>query len=181
MALFRKVTGEPLAVTMAGVKLGLRLLALGTHDTALVAQLAAKTGLTGRACVVDDDDARLAAAAAAIEKEGALVETARAPYGMLPFDDASFDIAVIPAVLPVLAADTRARCAAEILRVLRPGGRALAIEAGPKRGLSALLSRQTPDPAYAGPIATLKAAGFTAVRQLAEADGMLYVEGIKHG
>ena len=85
----------------------------------------------------------------------------------------------LSALLPLLAADTRTRCAAEIFRVLRPGGRALAIAAGPKRGMSALLSRQTPDPAYAGPIATLKEAGFTAVRQLAEADGVLYVEGIK--
>ena len=55
MKLFRifKSEGEPLAVSMAGIKLGDRLLVLGCGDPMLVAQLAVKTGLTGRAFAVD--------------------------------------------------------------------------------------------------------------------------------
>ena len=179
MGLFRKSSAEPLAVTMAGVKLGQRLLAVGVRDPKLIAQLAVKAGLTGRACVVDDDEARLAEGAAAIEAEGALVEPIRAPYGMWPFDAGSFDIAVIPNLLPALPADTRVRCISEVFRVLRPGGRALIIETGRRGGFGALLNRSHADASYAGPIAALQQAGFRAVRQLAEADGISYAEGIK--
>jgi ubiquinone/menaquinone biosynthesis C-methylase UbiE len=181
MGLFRKTSIEPLAVTMAGVKLGHRLLAVGTRDPKLIAQLAVKAGLTGRTCVVDDDERRLAAGAAAIEREGALVEPTRAPYGMLPFDAESFDVAVIPDLFPALPAETRARCAMEVYRVLRPGGRAMAIEPAPRTGLAALLKGERAEPAYQGAAATLRDAGFTAVRDVAKADGVLYVEGIKRG
>ena len=181
MGLFRKSSEEPLAVTMAGVKLGQKLLAVGVRDPKLIAQLAVKVGLTGRTCVVDDDESRLAEGAAAIEAEGALVEPTRAPYGMLPFDADSFDIAVIPGLLPGLAADVRVRCLSEVFRVLRPGGRALVIEAGRRGGFGALLNRGSADPAYKGGVAALQDVGFGAVRQLAEADGVIFVEGIKRG
>lgn len=181
MGLFRKSSEEPLAVTMAGVKLGQRLLAVGVRDPKLIAQLAVKAGLTGRTCVVDDDETRLAEGAAAIEAEGALVEPTRAPYGMLPFDADAFDVAVIPSLLPALAADGRMRCASEVFRVLRPGGRALIIEPSRRGGFGALLNRTSVDPAYKGGVALLQDVGFRAVRQLAEADGISFVEGIKKG
>ena len=60
MGLFRKSRSEALGVTMAGVKLGQRLLAVGTKDPKLVAALGVKAGLTGRTCVVDADAAHLA-------------------------------------------------------------------------------------------------------------------------
>jgi ubiquinone/menaquinone biosynthesis C-methylase UbiE len=71
----------------------------------------------------------------------------------------------------------------EVLRVLRPGGRALVIEPAPRGGsfgaLTTILSRQTFDPKYPGPLRTLQDESFAAVRELAERDGVLYVEGIK--
>lgn len=164
---------------MAGVKRGTRLLAVGVRDPRLIAQLATKAGLTGNTCVVDDDEARLAKGAAAIEQEGALVAATRAPFGMWPFDDGSFDVAVIADLLPALAADTRERCVAEVLRVLRPGGRALVIDPAPRGGFGALLGRQPASPGYAGAVKSLQDAGFAAVRQLAEAGGASFVEGIK--
>jgi len=101
MGLFRKSDAEPLGVTMAGVKLGQRLLAVGTRDPQLVAALAVKSGLTGRACLVDPDATQLAEGTKAIEKEGGLVEPICAPYGMWPLDAESFDVAVIPHTLAV--------------------------------------------------------------------------------
>lgn len=182
MALFRKSTQEPLAVTMAGVKLGQRLLAVGPRDPKLVARLAAKAGLTGRACLVDADEAGLASAAAAIEQEGALVEATRAPYGMWPFEEDSFDVAVIPDLLPSLTPDVRVRCISEVLRVLRPGGRAIVIERAARGGLvGALLGGARITSAYEGPVELLRSNGFAAVRQLSEADGVTFVEGIKKG
>ena len=52
---FRKSALESLPVAMSGVKLADRLLVIGASDPALAAALAAKVGLTGRACVVDKD------------------------------------------------------------------------------------------------------------------------------
>jgi ubiquinone/menaquinone biosynthesis C-methylase UbiE len=180
MGLFRKSAGEPLPVAMTAVKLGQRLLAVGATDPRLIAQLAAKAGLTGRACVVDPDAARLAAGAAAIEQEGALVEATHAPFGAWPYESASFDIVVMARILPLLDAESRARCAADVMRVLRGGGRAIAIDPGRRGGLGALLGRgATTDKSYRGGAAVLQAAGFTAVRELAEAEGFVFVEGIK--
>jgi ubiquinone/menaquinone biosynthesis C-methylase UbiE len=179
MGLFRKSSEEPLGVTMAGVKLGQRVLAVGTRDPKLVAQLAAKSGLTGRACIVDDDEARLAAAAAAIEREGALIEAIHAPYGMWPFDPDSFDVAVVPQLLPRMRADERTRSLFEVFRVLRPGGRVLVVEAAQRGGVLGLLDRTATNSDYEGPAAVLRTVGFGAVRQLAEADGVGYTEGVK--
>jgi demethylmenaquinone methyltransferase/2-methoxy-6-polyprenyl-1,4-benzoquinol methylase len=165
---------------MAAVKLGERMLAVGVRNPTLIAQLAVKAGLTGRACVVDDDEGRLATAAAAIEQEGALVEAVRAPYGMWPFDDGSFDVAVIADLLSTLTPDVRVRCVSEVLRILRPGGRVIVLERAPRGGFGALISRHAAsDPDYAGAAKALTSEGFAAVRQIAEADGVLYVEGIK--
>jgi ubiquinone/menaquinone biosynthesis C-methylase UbiE len=168
MGIFRKSPGEPLAVTMAGVKLGDRFLSVGVRDPKLIAALAAKAGLTGRACAIDADGARATSGATAIEREGALVDVTAAPWDALPFEAASFDVALVRDVFSALGADERTRSAAEILRVLRGGGRVIVVE-GTRRAR-----------VDAGTLtAPLTDGGFAAVRVLAEADHMLFVEGIK--
>jgi len=181
---FRKAPAtEPLPVTIAAVKLGHRFLAVGVRDPGLIAVLAGKAGLTGTACAVDEDEAAVKKAAASIEAAGVLVDATRAPWGMWPYDDGSFDVAVVRDLLPALTSFDRSRCVSEMLRVLRPGGRALVIEPAPRGGsfgaLGTILNRQTVDPKYRGPLRTLQDEGFAAVRELAERDGVLYVEGIK--
>ena len=64
--------------------------------------------------------------------------------------------------------DQKTRCAAEVLRVLRGGGRVLVVE-GTKR------TRIEPDEL----MIPLKNAGFAAVRILADAEQTIFVEGIK--
>src|SRR5437763_442959 len=119
MGIFRRARGEPLAVTMAGVKLGDRFLAIGVRDTRLVAALAIKQGLTGRAAAVDADPVRAKAGATAIEADGALIEVTHAAWDALPYEAASFDVAVARDVLSTLDAAARTRAAADALRVLR--------------------------------------------------------------
>jgi len=168
MGIFRRSQSEPLAVTMTGVKLGDRFLSVGVRDPVLVAALAAKAGLTGRACAIDADPALASAGAGAVEAEGALIDVVHAPWDALPYEDASFDVALTRGVLPALPPEQQVRSAAEVLRVLRGGGRLVVVE-GAKR------ARVDP-----GVIASaLKDAGFAAVRVLAEADHMIFVEGIK--
>ena len=184
MGIFKKsAPADPLDVTMTGVKLGDRVLAMGLREPAFVARIAAKAGLTGRACVVDADAARLKIAAAAIEREGALVEAAHAAWGVLPFDDDSFDIAVVRDLFGSLSPISRELAALSLHRVLRPGGRVIVIEAAPRGGMiGAILNRQASDPEYqasGGAAAALAQAGFAAVRQLAEHEGQLFIEGIR--
>lgn len=173
---------EPLPVAMAGVRLGHRLLAVGAADPALIALLAPKTGLTGRVCVVEPDKDLAARSASAIERAGALVETIHAPWGAVPLDADSFDVAIARNALLAMSPDTRARCLADVFRLLRSGGRLVVIEPAARAGLGAMFSRSHADPGYyeqGGAPHALTSAGFAAVRVIAERDGVVYAEGAK--
>jgi ubiquinone/menaquinone biosynthesis C-methylase UbiE len=178
---FLRRGGDPyaFAATMIGVKMGDRLLQAGCGDGGLLAALAAKVGLTGRACGVDDSPEALARAQAAADRAGVLVELQRASYGSLPFDPHSFDVAIVHDVLRKQAAEARAPTAAGIVGLLRPGGRCIVVDTAPRGGLGALLGGGAkPDPLYV-PEDLLRAAGCKAVRRLAEREGLVFVEGVK--
>jgi SAM-dependent methyltransferase len=184
MAWFRKQTGEPLVITMSGIKLGDRLLVLGSTDPHLTAALAVKAGLTGRACMVDESEEASAHAAALVEQDGALVERFVSPMTALPFEPSSFDVAVLRNTLPALAPADRARAAAEVHRVIRPGGRCIVIDDGRRGGLAIRRRGPEGDEQYladGGAAAQLSAAGFRGVRTLAEREGLIFVEGVKPG
>jgi ubiquinone/menaquinone biosynthesis C-methylase UbiE len=174
---------EPLAVSMTGVKLGDRLLVLGCGDGVLVAQLAQKSGLTGTACAFDEDAARAERARQTASREGALVDMLTGPWTDLPFDAAAFDVVVIRDALPELDLHRRTALLGEALRVLRPGGRCLAIEGGGRGGLGALLQRRAVNAEYTssgGAERAMSSAGFRGVRLLAQR-GYTFVEGAKGG
>lgn len=182
MSWFRKSQLDPLAVTMAGVKLGDRLLVMGTADTALIAALAGKAGLTGRACALDASESATTTAARLIEREGALVETYTAPWAMLPFDRDAFDVVVLRNVLNSIDADARLRSAVDVHRVLRAGGRAVVIDDQSRGKLGGLVRSGSTDPQYersGGAVHVLEASGFRAVRTLAAREGQTFVEGVK--
>ena len=168
----RKTASESLAVSMAGIKLGDRLLVVGCTDPVLLARLAVKTGLTGRAHAVDADEHTVARAAEIALREGALVETSVSPLDALPLEAGGFDVAVARDVLPQVPAEARPAVLGEIRRVLRPGGRCLVIDSS--RRLSGLAGSKTQ---YA-PAAALESAGFKASRVLAERDGLIFAEGV---
>lgn len=171
MAWLRKFAPtESLPITMAGIKMGDRLLAIGGTDVGWIAALAAKTGLTGEARVVEPDDERARRTSAAIERHGALADVTAAPWSLLPYDTGHFDVAVASGLRAAVGVDTLPSCAAEVVRVLRPGGRLLVLEPHGR------LSRGGDDL-----LAILQAAGFAAVRVLAERGGVRYIEGIKRG
>ena len=77
-----------------------------------------------------------------------------------------------------MRAEDRVAALREAFRVLRPGGRAIAIGAAPRGGLGALLTRTRSGPALDATPA-LQAEGFKSVRKLAEREGLVFTEGIK--
>lgn len=181
LRMFRSV-GEPLAVSMAGLKLGDRLLMVGCGDPMLIARLAVKTGLTGRAFAADVRQDLVAEADRVAPLEGALIETAVAPWTRLPLESDTFDVVVVRHVFSQLAAAERVPCAVEVHRVLRPGGRCLVIDPAPHAALVGLVTRRTGDSDYVasgGALEVLRAAGFRAARVLAERDGLAFSEAAK--
>jgi SAM-dependent methyltransferase len=173
-AWIRKTTLEPLTVSMSGVKLADRVLIIGCADPRLIARLGAKAGLTGRACAVDETEALVTEAARITEREGVLIETAHAPGWQVSYSNDSFDVVVVRE----LGSALRTQALHEAHRILRPGGRAVAILGGERRGVGALFSKRTIPDANAV-TGTFTAAGFLAVRTLAEREGLLFVEGVK--
>jgi SAM-dependent methyltransferase len=115
-----------------------------------------------------------------------LVEVRVGMLDHLPFDDHAFDLVVIHSVAGQLAAATserRDRMLRDAHRVLRPGGRLIAIEPGTATGLRSLLrpapAAQGAYDAGGGTPAALRQAGFGAVRDLGDRDGLKFAEGLR--
>jgi SAM-dependent methyltransferase len=177
---------EPLAVTMSGVRLGERALQIGIDSPGIVAAIAAKTGLTGLATIVVGDETGADAARAAVAEAGALADVHVGPPHTLPLADGAYDVIVLHAVgclLSSLASDVRERMLAECRRVLRVGGRLVALEPGSPTGVRGLLGGGArPDVQYearGGTTSALQAAGFRAVRTLGDRQGYRFIEGLK--
>ena len=162
---------------MSGLKLGDRLIVIGCSDPLLIAGLAGKVGLTGRVCAVDADQEKANEARVIAEREGALIESAAAPGWVVPFAPGDFDVAVIRGVFAETG-QSAGTSISEARRVLRPGGRCVVMAGEVRRGLASLVggASAADDQAIAR---ALSAAGFVAVRTLAQREGMTFVEGVK--
>ena len=184
MSLFKlKTISGPrdLEVSMAGLKLGSRVLQLDDGDGELIAAMAAAVGLSGQACAVVRNNNQVEALAKAAAKAGVLVEVEVALFTSLPYEEGAFDVVVIKNVLGQLRQNDRVISLQQVKRVLRTGGRCLVVERSVRGGLGALLSRQTLDPQYitGGAQHALKAEGFRGVRLLSDHDGIRFTEATK--
>lgn len=79
---------------------------------------------------LDPDPAVLERARAKARSAGAEVELVEGSATKLPFDEASFDVALSSLVFHHLADEAKHDAAAEIVRVLRPGGRLVLADFG---------------------------------------------------
>jgi SAM-dependent methyltransferase len=179
---FRRDGGpHMLVVGMTGVRLGERLAQIGCAHGGRLAAVARKVGLSGRAVAFVPDAASALRAQKSAAEAGVLVEIETAPPTRVPAEDAAFDLVVIDDTAGLLGRmrdSDRAAAAQEALRILRPGGRVLAIGSAPRAGLSAWLSRAPEAPPF-DPAPLFQAAGFRSVRKLAEREGLVFVEGIR--
>jgi len=170
-----------LTVGMTGVKMGDRLLQIGCANGGRLGAVAVKVGLSGRAVAVVPDEAAAARARKGAAEAGVLVEVEVGPPWRLPGEAGAFDVAVVDntgGLLSTLRAEDRVAAVRDVLRVLRPGGRVIVISAGERPGLGALFSRAQSGPPFDA-IPVLQADGFKSVRQLAEREGLVFVEGMK--
>lgn len=180
------VGSEPLAVTMSGARLGERVLQVGLDDPAIAASIAAKTGITGQASLVVSDETAAASAREAVADAGGLGDVhVVAALHPLPFADDTYDLVVLHSARGLLASlsrDGRERLLAECRRVLRTGGRLLALEAGTQTGLRSLFGGTKRDAGFeaaGGTAAALETAGFRTVRALGDRQGYRFIEGLK--
>jgi ubiquinone/menaquinone biosynthesis C-methylase UbiE len=190
MGIFFRESGERhgLAVAMTGVKLGDRLLHIGCTDSAFLAAISAKVGMSGRASAIVTSDAEVARTRRGAERGGVLLEIEKGTLSNFPYDSQSFDLIVVDSqegLLSGMRPEQRVATLREAFRTLVPRGRIVVVERAPRGGLGTLWkpSRSVPvDPHYqasGGAIAALRAEGFKAVRQLAERDGLSFFEGVR--
>jgi SAM-dependent methyltransferase len=170
-----------LVVGMTGVRLGERFAQIGCAHGGRLAAIAKKVGLSGRAVAIVPDEISAERARKGAAQAGVLVEIEIAPPTRVPAEEAAFDLVVVDdtaGLLGSMPASDRAATVCEVLRLLRPGGRAIVIASGPRGGLGGLLARAPAGPPFdAAP--ALQANGFKSVRNLAQRDGLVFVEGLK--
>ena len=174
-----------LVVGMVGTKMGERFVQIGCAHGGRLGAVAARVGLSGRAVAITPDEASAERARKGAAQAGMLVEVEVAPMTALPVDDRAFDVALVDdtgGLLGEMRPEDRRALVRELFRILRPGGRVVALGAIPQGGLSALLSRRPSEPSFAatGALHELLAAdGFRPVRTLAERDGLVFIEAAK--
>ena len=180
LPLRRRESPHTLFVGMLDVRLGDRVAQIGCADGGRLAAIASKVGLSGRAVVVVPDAVSAERARKSAARAGVLVEIETAPSTQLPLEAGAFDLVVIDdtgGLLSSAAPDQRTATLKEVMRILRPGGRAMVISSAARAGLGGLLTGSQPPPVDAEP--WLKSDGFRAVRRLAERERLIFVEGLK--
>jgi SAM-dependent methyltransferase len=176
---------EPFPVAMVGARMGDRVLQVGVDDPATAGLVAAKVGLSGTAAFVVTGEADAERARRAAAEAAALADVKVTSLRRFPFEDGSFDLAVIHdtrGFLASLGPEDRVGCLQETHRVLRRGGRAIVIDAVPRGGLARLFRGHHVNEHYlagGGAEGALRAEGFAPVRVLAEREGYKFTEGLK--
>jgi ubiquinone/menaquinone biosynthesis C-methylase UbiE len=104
----------------------------GTGTLALAAKR--QVGRTGHVLGIDASPEMISRAGKKAIKAGLEVDFRNALVESLPFCDGQFDVVLSTLMLHHLPGKLRSQCAAEVRRVLKPGGRLLAIDFGTSPG-----------------------------------------------
>ncbi|MGH8261538.1 MAG: class I SAM-dependent methyltransferase [Steroidobacteraceae bacterium] len=136
--------------------------------TGTLAILAKETvGQSGTVCAVDPSREMLIRARAKAARAGAEIRFENAAAQALPFEASSFDVALSTIMLHHLGRLARRELAAELRRVVRPGGRVLLVDfAGPAakhRGMAAHFRHRRGHVDLAEIVGLLESAGFHAI------------------
>jgi ubiquinone/menaquinone biosynthesis C-methylase UbiE len=125
---------------LARLASGEAVLDVGCGTGSLAIKAKRQVGAAGRVCAVDASPGMLARAERKARKAGAEVLFSEAPAQALPFLDAQFDLVLTTLMLHHVPKKARGQCIAEMGRVLKPGGRVLAVDfSKPEAGRKGLL------------------------------------------
>jgi ubiquinone/menaquinone biosynthesis C-methylase UbiE len=121
---------------LARIESGESVLDIGCGTGTLAIAAKRQTGPKGSVYGIDASPEMVARATKKARKAVVDVVFKNAVAEALPFPDAQFDLVLTTVMLHHLPRNARRQCASEIRRVLKPGGRILAVDFGstPKRG-----------------------------------------------
>jgi ubiquinone/menaquinone biosynthesis C-methylase UbiE len=115
---------------LAGLKAGESVLDMGCGTGTLAIAAKHRVGATGRVYGIDASPEMIARARKKAKKGAAEITFENALVENLPFQNAHFDVVLCTTVLHHLPDKARRECLGEVRRVLKPGGRFLAVDFG---------------------------------------------------
>ena len=128
------------ALDLADLKPGESVLDIGCGTGTLAIAAKQRVGPTGKVYGIDASAEMLARATRKATKAGAAVVFQNSVVERLPFSDGQFEAVLSTVMLHHLGRKARQQCAEEVRRVLKPGGRVLAVDfAKPAQGKKGLL------------------------------------------
>jgi demethylmenaquinone methyltransferase/2-methoxy-6-polyprenyl-1,4-benzoquinol methylase/phosphoethanolamine N-methyltransferase len=158
-------------VRVAQLQAGEAVLDVGCGTGDLTLRAARRVGVEGRAVGIDASPEMIAVSRRKAAKKGAKVDFRVAPIEALPFDDGEFDVVLSSYMLHHLPDDLKDQGLAEVRRVLKPGGRFVAVDLRPGKGamgaLAGLMGHRLPDDYGDQLMAKMRAAGFAGVEEVA--------------
>jgi ubiquinone/menaquinone biosynthesis C-methylase UbiE len=130
VSLGREQTFRAKVLDLARLKPGESVLDVGCGTGTLAIAAKRRVGPAGRVHGIDASPEMIARARKKATKAGVEVTFENAVVEQLPFADGSFDAVLSTVMLHHLGRKARQQCASEMRRVLKPGGRVLAVDFG---------------------------------------------------
>jgi ubiquinone/menaquinone biosynthesis C-methylase UbiE len=130
VSLGRERTFREKTLNLAGLKPGESVLDVGCGTGTLAIAAKPRVGPAGRVYGIDASSEMIARARKKAKKAGVEVTFENAVAEKIPFPDQTFDAVLTTVMLHHLGRKARQQCVFEMSRVLKPGGRVLAVDFG---------------------------------------------------
>ena len=158
------------SIALAELKPGERVLDVGCGPGSLTIPAAKAVGKEGQVAGIDASPEMIGVAKGKAGKQGLEIDFRVAPIEALPFEDGEFDVVLSSLMLHHLPDEVKVQGLGQVLRVLKPGGRLIAIDIagghGPLSFLMGLFGHKLPRD-YAEQLqAMMQTAGFEAVEEV---------------